>query len=188
MLVLLVLLIAAATRLAPYAALLLVGVAAAAARATTRSRDALWRRRSMRGRTWSDGPRSVLGYPWHLLATGVGSVALVLACALATGVTVLGVAGVLGVATPAALAAGGLVLAWTVWWGPGSSRVRRSVLPVLTGLARPASRGLATVGVLAALAALLWLVQPDTGTVWLPADGPPWSGWRAQVDSWVRLP
>lgn len=188
MLVLLVLLVAAATRLAPYATFLLVGVAAAASRATTRSRDALWRRRSMRGRTWSDGPRSVLGYPWHLLATSVGSVALILAGALVTGLTVLGVAGVLGVGAPTALAFGGLALAWAAWWGPGSSRVRRSVLPVLSGLARPASRGWATVGVLAALTALLWLVQPDTGTVWLPADGPPWSGWQAQVDSWVRLP
>ena len=188
MLVLLVLLVAAATRLAPYVTLLLVGVAAAAARATTRSRDALWRRRSVRGRTWSDGPRSVLGYPWHLLATVVGSLTLVLVATLAVGVTVLGVAGVLGVTTSAGLAFGGLILAWTVWWGPGSNRVRRSVLPVLTGLARPASRGLATMGVLAALTALLWLLQPDTGTVWLPADGPPWSGWRSQVDSWVRLP
>ena len=188
MLGLLVVVVAAATRLAPYPTGLLVGLAAVAARAATRSRDALWRRRSMRGRAWSDTPRSVLGYPWHLLATAVGSVALLVAAVLAAGLSVLGVAGVLGASTGAALATGGVAVAWTVWWGPGSSRVRRGVLPVLTGLARPASRGLAALGVLAVLAVLLWLVQPETGTVWLPADGPPWSGLGAQVDSWVQLP
>ncbi len=188
MVVLLVLLLAAATRLAPYATAVVVATAAVVARATTRSRDALWRRRGTRGRTWSDGPRSVLGYPWHLAATGLGSAALLLAAGIAVSITVLGAVGVLGAAPAAALAAGGAVLAWAVWWGPGSSRVRRSVLPVLTGLARPGSRGLLTIAGLAAVTGLLWVVQPDAGTVWFPADGPPWSGWRSQVDSWVRLP
>ncbi|QIK67028.1 serine/threonine protein kinase [Nocardioides sp. HDW12B] len=188
MLVLLVLLVAAATRLAPYLTVGVVATVAVVARATTRSRDALWRRRGMRGRTWSDGPRTVLGYPWHLAATAAGSAALLLVAGLAVTITVLGAAGVLGVAPAAALTAGGVVLAWAVWWGPGSSRVRRSVLPVLTGLARPGSRGLLTLAGLAAVTGLLWVVQPDAGTLWFPSDGPPWSGWRAQVDGWVRLP
>ncbi len=188
MLVLLVLLVAAATRLAPYLTMGVVATVAVVARATTRSRDALWRRRGMRGRTWSDRPRSVLGYPWHLAATAVGSAALLVTAGLAVSLVVLGAAGVVGVAPAAALAAGGVVLAWAVWWGPGSSRVRRSVLPVLTGLARPGSRGLVTLVGLAVLTGLLWVAQPDTGTVWFPSGGPPWSGWRSQVDSWVRLP
>ena len=112
-----------------------------------------------------------------------------LAAALAVSVTVLGVAGVLGVATSAALAVGGLVLALDGLVGAGlepgppqrAAGAHRAGPPARRGAWRPWACWRPW------LRCCGWC-SPDTGTVWLPADGPPWSGWRSQIDSWVRLP
>jgi serine/threonine protein kinase len=187
MVVALVVLVAAAARLAPYPAVALVAVGAVVARANSRSRDALWRRRTVRGRTWADAPRSVIGWPWHLTATAAGSLALLLVAGLAAATT-LALAVVLGLAAPTALAVSGVVLAWAAWWGPGSGRVRQGVLPLLTSLARSSTTGLLTVGLLGGAALLLWLAHEQVGTSWLPSDGPPWQGLREQLTGWVGLP
>jgi hypothetical protein len=187
MVVVLVLMVAAATRLAPYPTVALVAAAAVVARANSRSRDALWRRRTARGRTWADAPRSVIGWPWHLTATAAGSLVLLVVAGFAAATT-LALAVVLGVPVPAGLAASGVVLAWAVWWGPGSGRVRQGVLPLLGSLARPAAAGVLTVALLGGATLLLWLTQGQTGTSWFPADGPPWRGVRDQLAGWAGLP
>jgi serine/threonine protein kinase len=186
MLLALIVLVAASTRLAPYPTAALVALGAVVARTHSRSRDALWRRRATRGATWSDAPRSVIGWPWHLAATSVGSLALLLVAGL-TAATTLALALVLGLPAPAGLAASGVGLAWAVWWGPGSSRVRQGTLPLLSALARPVATGLLTLGLLGALALLLWMVQGETGTTWFPQDGPPWEGLRGRLVSWAGL-
>jgi serine/threonine protein kinase len=186
-LVALVVAVAASIRLAPYPAAVLLALGAVVARAHSRSREALWRRRTMRGRTWSDAPRTVLGWPWHLAATAAGSLVLLVVAGLAA-TTAVALAAVLGLSVPAALTAGGALLGWAIWWGPGSARVRQGVLPVLTGLARTAGPGLLTLALVCGTAVLLWLAQAQTGTIWVPDDGPPWRGLREQLSGWTGLP
>ena len=80
-------------------------------------------RRQYRGRKWYDGVQLLIAAPWHLVqsvpgavllglwALGLASAAALVCYAIATGVEL-------------ALFVCGLVLAGSLWWGPGGSRLR----------------------------------------------------------------
>ena len=143
MLVLLVLLVAAATRLAPYATFLLVGVAAAAAERPPGAATRCGAGAACAGAPGPTAPARCWATPGTCWPPRVGT----------AGADAGGRPGDRPHRARCRRACWGWPLrprwpsaGWR-WRGrcggdPGSSRVRRSVLPVLTGLARPASRGL----------------------------------------------
>lgn len=172
--------VAAAFRLAPYLTLATLAVGIVSLRGVSRSQEAAWQRRTVRGRRWSDAPRSVVGYPWHALRGSLGAVVLVGYAAAATAL-VTGVLGVLGASSSDALLAGGVTLAAAAWWGPGSRRVRQPAGRAALAVARePLVWGLAG-AVLAVLAVLCWLAFAQSGVNWSPGSGAPWRELRRLV-------
>ena len=162
---------------APYLTAAVVAALVLVARGVSHSRQATWQRRSVRGRRWFDGPLAVTAYPWHLVRGALGAGALLVTGALVTA----GVAGVLalnGSSAPQALAAGGAVLALSLWWGPGSGRVREAVGRGATATARYASVWWLVVLALGVVGGVgLWVGSQD-GVTWDPASGAPWDSLR----------
>ena len=72
------------------------------------------------------------------------------------------------------LLAMGAVLALSLWWGPGSRRVRVPTRRLVLGLTRRRWLGWLAVAVVVATAALLAYGLLSDGVVWDPAAGPPW--------------
>ncbi len=134
-------------------------------------------RRRLRGARWHDGPRVLLGAPWHLIRSIPGSSMLLLwsgglALAAALGCYALA-AGV-----PLTLAVSGVTLAVSLWWGPGGTRVRSPLSRVVRPLSRSGGPWLLAVGVLLVLGLLGGLRLQDQGVSWAPGDGPPLSNAR----------
>ena len=162
-------------RAAPYVAAAAVAVLVLATRGVSRTQDALHRRRTMRGTRWHDTPRSVVGYPWHVLRGAAGAIVLLLA-AVGLVACVVGSLVVIGVRTSDALLVGGAALVLAVWQGPGSGRVR---IPL--GRAATAAAGKPAVTAVALSLLMLgivvaWAVFEQTGIIWSPDSGPPWRG------------
>jgi serine/threonine protein kinase len=167
-------------RLAPYLTLAVLAVAVAAVRGISRSQEAAWRRRSVRGQRWSDGPRAVAGYPWHALRGSAGAVVLMLYAAITAGL-VTGALGMLGSTPGDALLGGGVTLAAATWWGPASRRVRQPVGQAALAVARePVVWGLVG-ATLTVLAVLGWLAFAQSGVNWSPGTGAPWRELRRLV-------
>jgi len=160
-------------RAAPYLSLAALSVVVLVTRGLSRSGDALRRRRTVRGTRWHDTPRSVLAYPWHLLRGAFGSLVLLL-CAVAVSATVVAVAAVLGLATSAALLAGGVALVPLVWRGPASARVRLPLTRAATRIARNPVLTTAVLGVIAVGLVVAVTSFQQSGISWAPDTGPPW--------------
>ena len=123
-------------------------------------------RRRLRGRRWYDGPRLLLGAPWHLVRSLPGTLGLLL---WATGAAAAAGLVCYAVATdePTTLAACATAATLGLWWGPGSDRVRSPLARVL----RPACAtgggwvvAVAAAGLVAGLAAYLAVGGAD----WTP--------------------
>ncbi|WGL53630.1 serine/threonine-protein kinase [Nocardioides sp. BP30] len=124
-------------------------------------------RRELRGARWHDGPRLVIGTPWHLVRSVPSTVVLVLwaaGLALAAGLLCYAVAAPGGVT----LYVCGVVLATMLACGPGGSRVRGPVRRVLGPLSRSTRRWAAAMLVLAAVAVYLIVRFHAGGTDWTP--------------------
>jgi predicted Ser/Thr protein kinase len=131
-------------------------------------------RRELRGARWYDGPRLIVGTPWHLLRSLPSTVVLVLwagGLAVAVGLLCYAVAA----ATPVMLLACGLTFAVMLACGPGGSRVRGPAGALLRPAARTGRRWCITLLVLIAAAAYLG-VRLHAGVDWAPAGGPPLTG------------
>ena len=123
-------------------------------------------RRQLRGRRWYDGPQLLIHTPWHLVQSIPGTIMLLLwSAGLAASVGLVCYA----VTAPLAwsLFGSGVVLALSLWWGPGGSRVRSP----LGRLVVPASR---TVGVWAVSVALLLGAAGGVG-VWVASGDIAWT-------------
>ena len=134
-------------------------------------------KRRLRGRKWYDGAQLVVKTPWHLVQSLPGTLGLLLwSGGLAVAAALLCYAVALGLATT--LFASGLVLAASLWWGPGGSRVRGP----LTRVAHPLSRGVgpwvATLAVLALVTLGLGLRVAADGVSWLPASERPFASFE----------
>lgn len=131
-------------------------------------------RRRLRGAKWYDGPRLVLGAPWHLVRSIPGSLLLVLwslGIVVAAGLLCYAVAASTGIT----LAVCATVFVGSLWWGPGGSRVRSPLARVTHPIAaRPKVWLVASLLVLAAAGLLGALAMQ--GAEWMPADGPPFQG------------
>jgi predicted Ser/Thr protein kinase len=136
----------------------------------------LRRRRSVRGRHWSDAPVGMLSSPWRL-AVAVFLTAVTAPIAVILGGSVFMMAWVLSGAPPTAgvpLALGTAVALLTMWWGPGGGSLRRGARLSVRGVLR--SRG-PVFGLAFALAVLAFVVAGTTlasGPVtWWPLEGSP---------------
>ncbi|KRF07587.1 hypothetical protein ASG88_01785 [Nocardioides sp. Soil777] len=174
--------VGAGVAVAPYVTALLAVVVTWLLRSGSLAGSAAGARRQLRGTKWYDAPQLLLATPWPALAAVPGvlllvtwSIGLAMAAALlcfAAGLSLTPSLGVIGV-----------VLALAMWWGPGSSRLRRPV----QRLSHPvASRGvpwfLATL-VLVAAAAGLASAASSNGTQWSPAADRPLADVR--LPSWL---
>lgn len=132
------------------------------------------RRQSLRGRArWYDVPTTTLSLPGYLLMAAAGTALLVTFAAVMAACVAL-IAHVAGRNDDTALLLGGMAAVPSLWWGPGSSRVREMVDPVIRHSAR-STRDAALVvalGVVVALA-LLTLLGVN-GPNWEPLSGAPW--------------
>ncbi len=173
-------------RLAPYLTAASVAVAVIGVRGLALAQEARRRRRDARGPRWSDTPWSVVGYPWHLVRSLAGSVVLLGTAATVMAGAVVGAAA-LGRPLAEGLLAAGALGGYLVWWGPAGERVRRPTGRLVSRLAGSPWVGWVLVAVLALVVGGLVLVAPQAEVSWVPAAGPPWSGWREWLDPWISL-
>ena len=166
-------LVALGFAVAPYLSLVAVGFAALAVRTFSwtaeAARDRAWRR----GRRWYDGPLAVLSSPWYLLvATGGTLVLLLWSAALASLVGL----GLLLFRPPleAGLLVMGAVLAFSLWWGPASRRLRVPTRGMVLRATRQPSAGWVAVSLVGVATAACAYFLLTAGVSWEPVPGPPW--------------
>jgi predicted Ser/Thr protein kinase len=158
---------------APYLCLGLLGAVALALRTYSwtaeAARDRTWRR----GRRWYDGPLAAVSSPWYLLVATGGTLMLLLwsaALAFLVGVGVL----LFRAPVEGALLVMGGVLAFSLWWGPGSRRLRSPTRSLVLAATRSVPAGWVGVGVVAVAAAILCYGLLTSGVTWDPRPGAPW--------------
>lgn len=115
---------------APWAAAISVTLLVWFVRTLSRTASAAAERRTLRGAKWYDGMQTVAATPVHVFSSLPGTLALLL---WATGLGAVG--GLLcfaaGTQPQVVLAAVGAGVALGVWVGPGATRVRRGVAPLV---------------------------------------------------------
>ena len=129
-------------------------------------------RRELRGARWHDGPRLVIGTPWHLLRSLPSTVVLALwasGLAVAAGLLCYAVAATMGVT----LFLCGVVLTVMLASGPGARRVRGPIRRLTTPLARRLGVWGFSAVMIAALAVFLLLRAQGHGTDWTPWQSSP---------------
>ncbi len=115
----------------------------------------------------------MLTAPWYLVVATAGTLMLLVWSALVA--FVVGFAYViLGLPLVPGLLLMGAALAGSLWWGPGSRRLRSPTRRLVLLTTRTAWVGWAGVLVLAGAAVVgAWFLSSG-GVVWEPAPGPPW--------------
>ncbi len=166
------LLVGAATAAFPWPTLAVVLVATWLLRSGSIAASAAGHRRRLRGRKWYDGVQVLVGAPWHLLQSIPGTLMLVLwAAGLATS------AGLLCFAAAATdvvtLGVSGVVLAFSLWTGPGGSRLRSPLARVVNPLSRGGGTWLLVLVVVLVVTALLAALAQTNGVEWMPASDRP---------------
>lgn len=129
-------------------------------------------RRRLRGRKWYDGMQLLVAAPWHLLQSIPATLVLLLwAGGLATSAGLICYAAAASDAVT--LGIGGAVLAFSLWTGPGGSRLRSPVSRVVNPLSRGLGTWLLVLLAVLVLAALLGLLAQTDGVNWMPASDRP---------------
>lgn len=169
--------------LAPWLGSLIVAAVVMALRFSSVTAERHRLRQHYRGRVrWFDLPVSILSTPGYLVLSLGGSLALLLWTAAA----VTAVGGILMLFGPPlwiGLGVAGVVFTWCIWWGPGSTRLRRTTKRMTAAWSRdPRSGTMAgVIGVL--LAVVLLSALAANGPIWSPATSAPWSsGILAQLN------
>jgi hypothetical protein len=129
-------------------------------------------RREFRGRKWYDGVQLLVAAPWHLVQSIPHTLLLALwslGLAVAAALVCYAIATGLGLA----LFVCGVVLASSLWLGPGGTRVRGPVSRVVNPLAADLRRWLVALLVVLAVAAALGFRADLSGTTWTPGDRRP---------------
>jgi serine/threonine protein kinase len=160
--------------LAPYLCLLLLALAALAVRTiswtTESTRDRQWRRGK---NSWYDGPLALATSPWYLVVATGGTLVLLLwsaALAFLVGISYL----LFALPMIPGLLSMGAVMAVSLWWGPGSRRLRVPTRRLIVRATRWTWLGWVTVGALGVLVALLCYGLVSSGVNWDPQPGAPW--------------
>ncbi len=165
-------LVAIGTTLAPYVTAVVALATAWLVRTTSWSLDAVADRRALRGPRRSDPVVQTLAAPWHLVASAPGTVILLLAACGSAGVLAL-ILGAFGMQASHALFAAGVLGALTLWWGPGSRRLRRPVRRAVWHVTRSDTSGAAWTGIVYAGVVVLLVALSSAGVQWFPDDSPP---------------
>ncbi len=166
-------LVACGFAVAPYVTVVLAGLLALLARTASWTGESVERRRRWRGPRWYDGPVTVLSVPWYLLVATAGTLLLVGTAAALTALTGLAYLLFAAPVAPGMLLMGA-VLGQSLWWGPGSTRLRHPVRRLAGTLAlRPRTRW-AALGVLAAGVLVCGYLASTAGVTWSPMAGAPW--------------
>lgn len=164
--------VAAGIASAPVLGLLAVGGVALLLRTFSVTRQRHARRALVRGgRTrWFDIPVTTLSTPGYVVLAAGGALALLVLAGL-VGLGAVAIATLAGQSREAAVLIGGAVVAPSLWWGPGSARVREVVRPLL-----PRTQGLAVLVAGLGLVAAVGLVAvlATEGPNWAPFTGAPW--------------
>jgi hypothetical protein len=159
---------------APYVSLLVVALVTLAVRTASWTAESADQRQRRRGRRrWYDGPLTMLSTPWYLVVATGGTLVLLLWSAFVA--FAVGAAYVLfrGPLLPGLMVMGG-VLAVSLWWGPGSRRLRVPTRRLLLAATRRPWTGWLTVAVVGTVAALCAYALLTRGVLWDPAGGAPW--------------
>jgi hypothetical protein len=134
-------------------------------------------KRRLRGRKWHDGAQLVVRAPWHLVQSIPGTLMLLLwSAGLAVAAALLCYAVAAGLAVTLFLS--GVVLALSVWWGPGGSRVRGPLGRVVQPVSRSLASWAVAMAVVAALAVLLGVRVCAAGISWMPAGDRPFASYQ----------
>jgi serine/threonine protein kinase len=166
------LLIGAACAVAPWVAATLIVLTVWLLRSGSLAASAAGDRRLRRGRKWYDGAQVIVHAPWHLVQSIPGTLMLVLwAAGLAVSAALICYA--VAAADTVTLFASRLVLAGSLWWGPGGSRLRSPLNRVVVPVSRSGGLWVAAVVLLLGLTAALGLVAADAGVRWWPDEGQP---------------
>lgn len=129
-------------------------------------------RRRVRGAKWYDGPRLLLGAPWHLVRSLPGTAMLLLwSGGLALAAVLICYA--VSASAEVTLLIGGVVFVVSLWWGPGGFRVRSPLSRIVNPLSRTTGWWLLGVGVLLAIAMVGWAVVTSQGVSWTPGNQAP---------------
>jgi predicted Ser/Thr protein kinase len=158
---------------APYLCLAILTALALLLRTVSWTTESARDRQLLRGRRrWYDGPLTVASAPWYLLvATGGTLVLLVWAAALAV---LVGVAySLFALPLRPGLLLMGAVVALSLWWGPGSRRLRVPTRRLVVSATSSAALGWLVVAA-TGLAVVLAGYALAHGVQWDPAPGPPW--------------
>jgi serine/threonine protein kinase len=158
------------------------------ARFSDRSVTSLVMRRFNRGRRRSDVPMAVVLSPWHVVTSGVSTVAsLLLPTVVAVSAAFSAVLGIssLSALEPGAAAAPALAVGFgagllVAWWGPGGASLRRGSRSVVRGLVPRGTATTVVVAVLlaAALALAVLAVAAHGHVSWWPLSGDPGAALR----------
>jgi hypothetical protein len=166
--------LAAALTAAPWVTGAVVVVAVWVLRSGSLAASAAGDRRLRRGRKWYDRAQFLVAAPWHLVQSIGGTLMLLLwSAGLAVSAALLCYAVAAGVETT--LFASGLVLAVSLWWGPGGTRVRGPVGRVVQPLSRRLGPWAAALAVLAVVAGLMAIRVSNSGVAWTPAGDQPFT-------------
>ncbi|WP_091732951.1 serine/threonine-protein kinase [Nocardioides scoriae] len=160
---------------APYLGTALVGLAVLLLRAGSITRQRHDRRRRLRGRErWYDVPASVLASPGYLALALLGTVSGVVVGAV-VGLAMFSIGYLLQLRIAVCLVLAGIGFVPTLWWGPGSQRLRESTRSLVTRTARTEFLGwfVAVMGAVGAAALLGVLLS--AGPNWAPDVAAPWN-------------
>ncbi len=169
--------VGAASAAAPWVTASLLVVVVWLLRSGSLAAGAVGDKRRLRGRKWYDGVQLVVSSPWRLVQSLPSTLGLLLwSAGLAVAAALLCYA--VAVALAPTLFVSGLVLAGSLWWGPGGSRVRGPLNRVVRPLAHGVGSWLAAVAVLSVVALLLGLGVVSGGVSWTPASERPFASFE----------
>jgi len=159
---------------APYLTLSVLGIVALLVRTVSWTTESARERHSMRGsRRWYDPLLTVASSPWYLVVATGGTLMLLFWAAL-----LALVAGLAYLLFKAPLVPGlllmGAVLALSLWWGPGSRRLRVPPRLLVVAATRRLWLGWVSVAVVGVAACLCAYALATSGVSWEPAPGAPW--------------
>jgi serine/threonine protein kinase len=160
--------------LAPYLALFTIALSALLVRTVSWTTESARDRTYRRGRSrWYDAPLTAVTSPWYLLvATGGTLMLMVWSVALAF---IVGLAYALfSAAAVPGLMLMGVVIAFSLWWGPGSRRLRVPTRRLVVRATRRTWVGWLAIALLATAVLLCILGLLSNGVSWEPQPGAPW--------------
>ena len=159
---------------APYLGAALVFVLVLLLRTASVTRQRHGRRRMVRGQAkWYDVPTTTLSTPGYLVLALFGSIALIVVASLVW-LALFSLGYLLTQPLAPTLTVAGIGFAVTLWWGPGSGRVREMVRGMTARTARTEFGGWFVVAMCVLGTAVLLGLLFGSGPNWAPELSAPW--------------